>query len=202
MCDGIAAANSFGKAFGSLFSGFAEAGMASARGTMQEASAIQSQAEGIDAKSRATYEAAQMQAMMVLTSASASESVGEMNKAYADQMESNLAAMAVSGVSAQSFKSIRDGNSADIQKSAGRIHRGVQLKRKQTAQQQRERMRQGEIEAANARAAELNARFKSTESRFAASAASFTGLMGFVDVARESAEQLKQIGWRGWNPEG
>lgn len=104
MCDAF----SFMSAGMSAAGGLAASGMAKAEG-------IFAQAQGIDAKSRADFEAAQLEAMSVMASAAGSRNETQMRKSYAEQSRQNIAAAAISGFDTASFAAVEDGNAKDLQ---------------------------------------------------------------------------------------
>lgn len=109
------------------------------------------QADASMIKSRAKFEAAQMEVMGVLGMAEATRETADLERAYGEQAQANLAAMAVSGLSGQSFASVSAGNRDDLARNKARIMAAAGRKRADLDAQADLTRLDGQIEAAAAR---------------------------------------------------
>lgn len=107
-------------------------------------------AGSIDAKSAASFEAAQLDAMKTLTAARASDAEGQLRRSYADQTRQNAAAAAISGFAAISFASVNEGNAKDLQKNMAKIVRDTDMETMNLTIQQMEAKLEGKRRASAA----------------------------------------------------
>lgn len=108
-----------------------------------KADAISAEAQGIELKSAADFEAAQYDVMKVLASAQGSRDTASLRRDFAIKASGNLAAMAISGIAAGSFDSIGKGNKIDLEESIASIGRKVKLDKLSLGMQAREARRGG-----------------------------------------------------------
>lgn len=73
-------------------------------------------AAGVDARSQANFEAAQLEAQKTLLAAKQSRQEGELRRQFNEMSRSNLAAIAVSGLNPASFAGITKGNKEEMQR--------------------------------------------------------------------------------------
>lgn len=181
MCDSSLSAMYGAQAVGSIASGIAGMISAGAQQTFAEGMAI-------DARSRATLEAAQLDAMKVLGSAAASEAMGDLEREMMQKQSANIAAMAVSGLDPLSFQGVQQGNENELKRAKSRIFRADELQRQMADIQIRERILAGEMEAAGAE-------YQGMMAAQAGWASLYAGFMGAVEVGFNAQMDLKEIGW-------
>lgn len=116
-----------------------------------ETSRLGGEAMALDAKSKASLEAVQLEAMMTLASARSMSEKGSLRRAFAERAEANAASAAVSGASLASFASVQKGNDAERDRASGIMDRNAQSERGGLSLRAKAARMQGSFEAKAAR---------------------------------------------------
>lgn len=106
--------------------------------------------EGIDARSRADFEQAQLDVMSIAASAQMSREESAMRRSYGEQVSRNMAAMAVSGLDPKSFEAVMKGNREDMNRNIATLAGNLRRKKADIALRKSMADLRGEIEASAA----------------------------------------------------
>jgi hypothetical protein len=183
MCDGVAAMQTFSKAFSSIGIGNAEA-------LSYRAGEVMADARMIDARSRTNLEVAQMEAVRTLASAQKTNDMGALNRMFGEQARVNASAMAVSGLDPVSFTAVTEGNEQELKRNERALHTGAMQRDRTMRLETSERKIAGQAE-------ERSYQWEKLMMRQRGAAARYTGWTGANAAIYEGFHNLDQIGWRG-----
>lgn len=102
-------------------------------------------AGAIDARSRARFEAAQLEAQSFIIGANASIRTTGLRKDFIEQQSVNNAAIAITGLSASSFENVQQGNRDDLRLNSKSVLDGARTARTDIRRQQKETLLEGSI---------------------------------------------------------
>ena len=117
----------------------------------------ESKVNQMEAKSRAKFEAAQLETMGVLADARANRQERDLRQGMKRAVDSNMAAMALSGLSFGSFDSISKGQQKDMTQALGDIAANTDVEKMNYKAQSAMAILGGQMEAATAK---LNGKMK------------------------------------------
>ncbi len=102
----------------------------------------------ISERAKGNFDGAQVEAMALLASAQGSDETAALRADFARLAEVNMAAMAVSGLAAESFEAVQAGNREDMRKNAAQIDRNAESQSRQYLSQAELARAEGEIAGA------------------------------------------------------